>query len=179
MITMKDKLTVADITPAVKSAVNAVLLARAHAEVIRAQVHAIESAILAEAPLYVSAEHAEGRTDERITEPGKVWLTDLESPQYKEHQAETNKRLRAAGLKPDSMPDNHCPACVAECLQSDAEHLLIHCAAEMLEAGDGKEFHHKLLCAGMEKYRKFIDLICGLVVNLPGYCNPLNGKIAA
>jgi hypothetical protein len=175
---MKEKLTAGEVTQAVKSAVDAVLLARAYAETMRGKVNSIEASILEECPLYVSPEHAEGRADERIADPRKVWLTDLESPQYKEHLAETNKRLRAEGLKPDSMPDSHCPACVAECVQQDAEHLLIYAAAEMMDAGDGKEFHHKLVCAGMEKYRKFIELLCGLVVAMPGYRNPLTaGKI--
>ena len=30
------------------------------------------------------------------------------------------------------------------------------------ETGDPEEFRHALLCAGLDKYSEFIDLLCGL-----------------
>jgi len=176
MNTMNNNLSPDDVTPAVKSAACAVFMARAYAETIRASVTEIETAILAETPLYVSDKKRHAREPERITDPSLVWLCDLDSAEYRDHLAETQKRVRAAGLTPDDMPDDYCPACVAECVQRDAEHLLIEAAAEMLGAPDPKAFRHKLLCSGMQKYRKFIDLLCGLVVSLPDFRNPLTGQ---
>jgi hypothetical protein len=173
---MKTNLSPADVTPAVKSAASAVLVSRAYAETMRARKTEIETAILAETPLYVATDKRHNREAERITDPGLVWLTDLTSPQYLDHIAEVKKRVRAAGLHPDDMPEDHCPACVAECVQRDAEHLLIEAAAEMLGAPNPKDFRHKLLCSGMAKYRKFIDLLCSLVISLPDFRNPLTGQ---
>ena len=47
-------------------------------------------------------------------------------------------------------------------------------ATKML--GEKGDFRHKLLCAGLDKYRQFIDLVVGLVVNAPGFKNPLTGQ---
>jgi hypothetical protein len=173
---MKSSLSPADVTPAVKSAASAVLMARAYAQSMRKQVNAIETAILAECPLFVADIKSDAPTPERITDPAYVWMTDLDSPQYHEHLAETNRRLRAAGLKPDDMADAHCPALIAESIQRDAVHILIHAAAEMMDTGSGNDFCHKLLCSGMPKYCYFVDLLCKLVVNLPDFRNPLTGK---
>jgi len=161
-----------DITPAVKSAVNAYLMARTYAETMREAVDKIQRAVLQEYPMDVAQEWVDKGMEKEgaITEPKHTYLaSDVDAKRY---FAECNQRTRKAGLKPDSMPDEYCPALVAESLLCDTEQLLARCGAEMM-GHDGDEFLHKLLCAGMEKYHTFTDLITGLVVNLPDFKSPV------
>jgi len=162
----KSNLTKEDVTPAVKSSVNAYLLARTYAETKRGQIDAIQRAILAEFPIYAKLDNGE-----LITDPKHVYLCTDEA-ELKFYYDECNVRTRAAGLKPDDMPDSHCPALVAETIQTQTEHLLIECGAEMLGVDDPKGFGNKLLCSGLKHYEEFIRLIVSLVVNLPDYKAP-------
>ena len=170
------KLTEESITPGVKSSVNAYLMARARAEVMTEKVDAVYEDILTETPLYADLEMRGHDEPFQILKPKDMYLSTDEDF-CAEVYAEANKRLREMGLKPDDMPDGHCPALVAQNLQRDCEWLIIDNAAEML-GYDGKELHHKLLCAGLEKYHQFIDLVCKLVVNLPDFENPLKRRAA-
>ena len=170
---MKDHVTVADITPAIKQSVQAVLLARAYAETMRARVDKIQREILAECPVRTAPEHLEQdpTLPQYITEPKDTFLgTDMDCEDY---FAECNTRERAAGLKPDSMPDEHCPALVAEDIQRKAEWVLCGAAEEVFGVSQSD-----VLCAGLDKYRQWLDLLCKLVVNLPDFRNPLTGKAA-
>jgi len=176
------RLTQKDVTPGVKSAVNAYLMARAFAETRRDQVDKIEREILAEAPLTNGFYETEGRRNhkeagELITDPKDTWLCTNEA-QLEEYYLECDNRARKAGLKPDDMPTTHCPALVAERIQTETEWLICDNATTMLGLEfDGKELNHRLLCMGIEKYQEFIDLIVKLVVNLPDFKSPL-AKIA-
>ena len=153
--------------------VDAYLLARVHAEVLREKVDAICRQVLAEAPLKVSAKNAERGMPELITEPNRAWLADLDSPEMQDYDAECDKRLRAAGLKPESMPADHCPALVAERIKVEAEWLLLETAWQAIgQSGDGWKGLYG------DNRKKFLDLCVGLVVNSPGYQNPLTGKAA-
>jgi len=67
-----------------------------------------------------------------------------------------------------NLPKDHCPALTAESLQRDAEHLIVEVAADYF---DGITVH-KLICCGLEKYHKFIDLIVGMCVNHPDFEAP-------
>lgn len=94
----------------------------------------------------------------------------MDSPAYMEHMREVRLREDEAGLRKDCPTDDHCPALMAESVVTTTEHLIVECAAEMLK----KDITiHKLLCAGLDKYKRFIDLCVGAVVNLPDFRNPL------
>jgi hypothetical protein len=169
---MNEKLTAADVRTAVKRAVEAVLLARCAAEVARKQVDDLKRAELGKVVYLERVDEDEPQAErKRIVDPNQDWL--MSEQDFADYCAELNLREREAGIKPASMPDSHCPALVAETLLSDAHHLLIDCAAEMLKLPfDGKELRHRLLCSGMENYKQFIELLCGLVVNLPDFKRP-------
>lgn len=165
-------MTEKDVTPAVKSAVNAYLLSRAYAETMRVEVNNVYREILEECPLYADMTQS-NQEPKQILNVDRLYLCTDELPweAVKEVYEEGNHRLRKLGLKPDDMPDEHCPALVAECLQRDTEHILIDAAAEML--GENGDLRHDLICAGMDKYHQFIDLVVGLVVNLSDFKLPL------
>lgn len=167
------KMTTKDVTLAVKSSVNAYLMARAYAETMRDCVDKIQSDILAECPLSNDLEQKRGLAARQITDPKQAYLCTNED-WLQDYYQETDKRLREARRKPDDMPINHCPALVAECLQTDTEWILLDCASDMLAMDfDGQELNHRLLCKGLDKRQEFIDLVVGLVVNLPDFKNPL------
>jgi len=169
-----------DITPAVKSAVNAYLLARANAELHREKVDKIAKKILSTATYYADVKHlSRGRIkSERILEHKDCWL--MSEDEGHEYFVDLRYELEQSGYKIESTIGDPewsycCPALTAECLQTDTEHLVIDSAAEML--GEDETFRNKLLCNGFDSYRKFIDLVVGLVVNTPGFKNPLTGEV--
>ncbi|GAF69900.1 unnamed protein product, partial [marine sediment metagenome] len=51
--------------------------------------------------------------------------------------------------------------------QRKTERLIIETTAEML--GEKDDFAHRLICHGIDKYYQFIDLVCKLIVNMPGF----------
>ena len=149
-------------TPAVKSLVNAYLMARVMAESMREQVNAIYLDILTECPIYGD------RDGRQIFDPGRLYLCDNMSL-VQDAWDEADQRERKAGLKPASMPADHCPALVAE-------HDLIKVEWELIKASGEKlgVTNTKLLCAGGSEMRqKFIDLVVGLVISLPDFKSPL------
>jgi hypothetical protein len=160
------------VADACRSAVNAYLMTRAYAETMRERVDIICRAVLAEAPLDVSEHFREHGRPEKILDPKLVYLCD-DQAQLEDYWAETDKRERAEKLKPDTMPKTHCPALVAEDIQSQAENLLIDIAWPLVSP-DGSEDAKSMLY--LERREKFLELVTGLVVNQPGYFNPLTGK---
>jgi len=157
-------------TPELKSAVNAYLMSRAYAETMRDKVNAIYKDILTQCPVYADLRTPEGKQigqGEQILDPEHLYLCS-DDALVQDAWAEADKRERAAGIKPDSMQDEYCPALVAENLQRETERLLIEVS--------GKPFgmdNHKLLCAGLEKRQQWIDLVCQFVVSQPDFKNPL------
>ena len=145
--------------------VNAYFMARTYAEVMRERVDEVQRAVLAERPLDMDPKWIEkGREDEKITEPSLTYLaTDAH---FKDYLAECNHRERKLGIKPKDMPDEHCPALVAEHLQTQTEWLLLECGWAAIDV-DGSHDGWKLLYG--DKRKTFIDLLCGLVVNHPKY----------
>jgi hypothetical protein len=124
------KLTAKDVTPALKSSVNAYLVARAFAEVMRERVNVVYQEVLQIHPLYEDMEtRRRGKGEpKRIFNPDRMYLsTDEET--CSEVYAEVNLTLRERGIKQPETPDDHCPALVAEHLQTKAEHLIIESAA--------------------------------------------------
>lgn len=103
----------------------AVCKAQAVAETMREAVDKIQRQILLDVELYddLAAEHG-GRERQRITDPKLTYLSTDEAA-CQRYFAECNKRTRAAGLKPDDMPDEYCPALVAEDIQRRAERALL------------------------------------------------------
>lgn len=166
------------ITQAVKSSVNAYLMARTHAEVHRARVDKIQRFLLNDTPYYANPDLVSRREmPERITDPKNTFLmTDDESADY---LTDLKHELIKAGyniksIKSEPEHSYQCPALVAESLQNTTERLLIDSAAEML--GETDDFHLRLLCAGLGKRQQFIDLVVKLVVSMPDFKNPLTGK---
>ena len=158
------------ITPELKSCVNAYLMARAHAEVMRTKVDEIHRQILTECPIYADVH---GRT-EQIFKSGDLYMCSNDAL-CRDFYDEADKRLRAAKLKPSDMPVDHCPALVAEHLQTKTEWMLIE------SAGTPFGITNDLLLSqphGMEQRQKFIDLVVRLIVSTPGFKNPLTGKAA-
>ena len=165
-------MTARDVTPEVKTAVSAYLLARAFAKAKREQVDEVKRAILAECPLTNGAEQEHGDPPRDITDPDLVYLCtddDLLADFY----AETHKRLLAAGIKPADMPLTHCPALVAESLRIKTAWALIDAGFRMLgePVENGRHLYGK-------NRAKFLDLIVGLVVNLPDFKSPLDRVVA-
>ncbi len=168
---MTEKLKV---TKALKSAVNAYLMARANAEVHRERVSIISRKILQRALYYTDTNKFPRLVKERITDPELTYL--LSDEQASEFLITVKTALLDAGydIKPIKGEPQHmytCPALVAEHLQHMTERVLIETAAEIL--GEDKEFISGL---DLDHYHKLIDLVVGLVVNLPGYKSPILPK---
>ncbi len=163
------------ITQAVKSSVNAYLMARVYAEVQRERVDGIERGLLESAGYYTSDQHQRYEKEVvRITDPDKTWLLSEEDSQ--DYLLDVRFALEKAGYKIKSTPGEPehsycCPALTAETLQTKTEHILIDSAAEMI--GQNGEFRNKLLRHGLDKYNEFINLVVKMVVNAPGFKNPL------
>ena len=168
-------LTQESITQDVKSSVAAYLMARTFAEVTRERVEKIQRAVLEECPLRVDPEWIDRKiwtSDAEITDPKDTYLAVRED--FLDYLQECNKRERAENIKPANMLDEHCPALVAENVQTKAEHLIVDSAAEMLGLDmDGQEFLSRLLCKGLDEYERFIDLVVKLVVNHPDFESPM------
>ena len=163
---MKKNLTVKDITPAMRSSVKAYLLSRAYAKTMRAAVDKVHREILTECPIYRDKHTGRrGPGGAQIFKSSDLYLCSNDNI-CQDFYNEADYRLRKAGLKPDDMLKDYCPALVAEHLQMDAEHLVIESTAEMLGEED---FLHRLLCNGMDKYHKFINLVTGMIVNMPNF----------
>jgi hypothetical protein len=153
-------------TPEVKSYVSAYLLARAYAETVRAQVDAIALEILTECPILDS------ETGEPLTQSKQLYRSTDEAA-CADFYAEANIRERHAGIKPPEMPNEHCPALVAENLVIQLSRCLIEASGRPLGVTPDK-----LLCAGdgLATWKRWIDLVVGLIVSLPDFKNPLTGE---
>ena len=170
---MKTKLTRADVTPEVIRAGHAYLAALAWTQTVAEIVKPIYAEVLADFEFYddltVSLQANRGHVVERqrITDPDGLYRSEDEAG-LSAYYAAVDQALRENGIKPDDMPAEHCPLCVAEHNQTKAEWTLIEAAARMLGDDDPKDFNNKLLCQpnGLDKRREFIELTAKLVVNL-------------
>lgn len=165
--------------PQLIPAVNAYMMARAFAEVQRAAVDKIERRLLAESEYFADKDtpRADGQ---RITEPKQSYL--MHDDDFKKYASAVRRELEREGYKikqgnnrDGSLSEDswnyRCPALVAESLQRQAERVLVEAAASVLNFGEEFTFD-KLVCAGMDKLRAFIDLTCRFVVGLPEYKRP-------
>lgn len=170
METKTTRPSVKDITPAIKSAVAAVLLAKKFAAVEREKINKVERDVLSGIEIWTSAKWGDRIPSHRITNPADLYMADADSEPVKWYYEEMQKEIDAMGYK---LPVGHCPALCAESLLRDAEHLLIKAAAPVFNVT-----LDQILCSkgNLENLRKYIDLLCGLVVSLPDFKNPLTGK---
>jgi hypothetical protein len=157
--------------------VDAYLMAKAYAELQREKVDAIQRRLLDATEYFTDGKWE--MSPFRITRPKDDWLmSDADSHEY---LSDLRDALTAEGYTIKATPGEpywsyKCPALTAESLQNDAERALINLAAELLNAGP--DLHHRLLCAGLDKLHEFVTLCVKMVVNAPGYKNPLTGRAA-
>lgn len=165
---MKENLTAEDITQGLIDAVTTYLARRAKAEIIREEVGEVEREVLANAPLYNDLEVRHGLERKRIVKPGRVYLSEDETA-LSVYYGAVDLALRKAGIKPDDMEPDHCPALVAERAQTEAEWALLDEAAKMLGVYEKPgSLNGSLLCMknGLKERQRFIDLVVGLVLAL-------------
>jgi hypothetical protein len=163
------KLAKDSITPAIKSAVNAVLMARVFAQVEREKMDAVDREIL-KCEYLTDKKWEPHMPVHRITDPKELHFMDEDD--WKDYYAERQKRIDAMGYK---LPVGHCPALVAESMQTKAEHVLVECAEELFPGVTV----NKILCSpkGLDRLKEYLDLLIKLVVSLPDYRNPLTGEL--
>lgn len=160
---MTPKITMAQIDrPEFHSAARAVLLATAHAQLQRERMDALDRELLAERAWMTDLNLPPHEPSKRITEPKDTWL--MSDADGKNYHAERQRRIDAMGYR---LPDGHCPALTAEHIQRQAERVLVDLAAPLFGMDADK-----LLCAGLENYRKFIALTMKLIVSLPSFRPP-------
>jgi hypothetical protein len=120
------------------------------AEVLREQVDAIAKRVLAdECPLYRDLEDGE-----RVIEPKDYWLCEDEAA-LKAYYAAMDRELRAAGLKPDEMELDYCPALVAQNNAMEARRQIIRVMAPLVG------IERNLLWG--DKEDQFFELVMGLI----------------
>lgn len=96
----------------------------------------------------------------RITDPSKSWHIHDEE-QAKAYYALCDQANIEAGY---DLEPGFCPALIAEHEQIKAEWALLEAAEKFFPGVD----NDKLLCAGLEKRKDYIDLLIKLVVNYDG-----------
>jgi len=162
---MRENISRKDITNELKEAVADYLVKRVFAEVTTEAVEKIQSANLARNPLPGGKCHPKP-----ITDPDKSYCCEDEKALLAYYR-ENDRLEREAGLKPDTMKLDYCPALVARTEQTEAEWRLVDEMARILESGykPGK-FNNLLMCEpngkGLERRQEFIDCVVGLVLSL-------------
>jgi len=164
---MNENFSPADITPEVKQAVVNYLAARVYAEAKRSEVDAFANELLAGRFEFYSTPRR-GRDGSRITDHRKLYQSDDEAG-CKCFWAALSAEEKKVGIKPEDMPDDHCPALVAEFDRTKAEWALLNAADKMLQITphrEANELNSGLLCQpdGLNKRQQFIDAIVGLVL---------------
>ena len=152
------------VAKALTPAVNLVLVTMAHAELVREEVDGYAREVLA------AGNYTSSYTGERITEPKDAWTMGDDA--FPDYHAKVDAKVRAAGY---DVPPDYCPALIAEEEQRRAERALIDASKPFF----GVTTEDLLGCRkGLEKHRKFLDLLIGLCVNAPGYKSPLQDSAA-
>ena len=173
---MDAKKKAAKIVKAIRRDVDNLLIAMALAQAERERVNKIQKDVLASEVFLMDEKHLDrGREDARILDPAKAWLmNDVDAPRY---YAKLSEIHLANGF--EDAAKGYCPALVAETLQTEAEWAVIKAAEEFFPGID----NNRLLCGiskpdgswecGLETRKKYLDLLIGMVVNFPGYKQPL------
>jgi hypothetical protein len=143
--------------PTTKSCVRACLLAELFAKTERERVDAYINPLFELFNFYVDSKWSDrvGPPGERITDIDKLYLTDLDSPEYKRFMEECDKEHRKHGFtgKP-----GYCPALIAEHLHIETENLLLDHAFESLSLG----FDRSLLWG--ERREQLLKLVISMTV---------------
>lgn len=153
--------------------VGSFLLQKAFTEMMQDKVDSVYEQILIDIPIFddtcirfKDSERLKNHPRTRIYNHHHMYLSEDELTCNKIYD-EADKRLKALGIKPESMGRDYCPALVAESDLMDLEHRIIELT--------GNPFGvtvNNLLYGGMEKYDKWIDLVIGAVVNHPKFVTP-------
>jgi len=144
--------------------VNNYLEARARAEVLRERVDRIKRAAM------MAHKLTDRDTLQPLTDPGDAWLAI--DQEFNEYLKTVNVMARELGIKPDSMPDEYCPALVAEDEMRRAEHAIIYEASRSMAEevpGMATVTANGLLCLGLDKYKQFIDLVVMRTLKAPNF----------
>ena len=144
---------------AIRDEAEKVLMARAVADVLRAEVDSIKVAVLARS--VYPCEY----TGERITDPAKDWMIDDACSGT--YLALVDAAVRTAMPHKD-IPEGYCPALMAESNKRDAEHALIEAARKV--PGLEHMTTSRLLCGtknkrGLELHAEYLDLLLKLALN--------------
>lgn len=161
------KAKAAKIAKALLEPVNTLLMTMALAELEREKCNAIQAKVLSEGR-YVGR-YPNGK-EFIVTEPKRAFM--MSTHDHGQWWARVDAEYRRAGMTIEEY--GQCPALVAEHLQVQAEWIVIKEAEEFfpgvtndkLLCGDGKK-------AGLELRREYLDLLIKLVVNAPGYRQPM------
>lgn len=154
------------ITPEVVEAVRVWLLAKAHAQAVHAEVDEVQRQVLRELNSPPDpANVRRGADASPILDPSRDYL--LPETVWQRYHATYQERIRRGGKWAD-VPDEHCPALVAEELERQAQRVVIDLTAPKfgLDA-------HQLLCAGLETYNKWADIHAEMAVKSPLWSDPL------
>jgi len=142
-------------------------MATAYAQLKREHVDVIQRKVLSEENYtgHQMIKRGEPKNKFRVTNPKDSYLMDDENATH------YFERLNSIHLSEgfEDAAKGLCPALVAESLVRDAELLLI----EEAEKHFPELTNHILLCAGLDKRKKYIDILIGMVVSVPDYENPL------
>jgi hypothetical protein len=160
MITAKQR----NLTPAIFTAARAVLLAQTLAEYEREEADKRYNALLGPGG-ELEGLLLDKRTGEIITHHKDVWRTDLDDQLYQSWRTRCDELNREAG---HDIPPDYCPALMAEETLRQAHHVLIEAYAEIIPgvSVDG------LLLAGLDTYKRFIDLAMKAAINHPDFEPP-------
>lgn len=149
-------------TPEIQDAVSAYLLARAAAEVLRPKVDAVFEEVLARIPVYATRDDKH-----RVLNHNELYLVGDDAACMNIYK-QVDTRCKQSGIKPVDMPEEICPALVAETRQREAETLIVEVAGKPLDIDK-----HKLTQRGhLDDYFKFIDLVVKLTLATPDYVPP-------
>lgn len=156
-----------NVAKALTPVVNEWLLVKLKLEAISERIDAMDREILQANDFRYAERWAKNGREKyvgRVLDPELTYLMDEDdSAKYFEIR---DDRIAADGW--DVPERGYCPKCMADSEMVEMNHKLIAEAGKHIPGVTAD----KLLCAGMDKYREFIDLCVKLVVNAPGYQEP-------
>lgn len=153
-------------SPAMKKLVADWLVTKAKAQALRESVDGVYAKIMTEVPAYATLDKGE-----RIYDHRELYLCADDELCARIYDL-ADKREKAAGIKPADMHPDHCPALTAEYDLIQIEHEI----ADLSGSPVGITVD-RLLCDGLETYRKWIDLVVGGALALDGSINSVrSGK---
>lgn len=153
------------VDPATVAAVNTYLLAKAHAEVWRDRVEPVQREMLKRIGAIYGPRYGKLESTP-IVDLKDSWL--MSDEQHTEWCRLLDAEYRSRGWLSDSDDVGVCPLLKAEELQRQAARAVLLGASAIIEHLEP----HRLICSGLENYRKGLDLVVSLIVNAPTYRRP-------